>query len=91
MANSKSAKKRAVQNDKRFQLNLARRSAIKTMVKKVVLALDAGKNKEEVNTLFVQAQSKIRRAAGKGIIHLNTASRKISRLAHKIDQQFAQK
>jgi small subunit ribosomal protein S20 len=91
MANSKSSKKRALQTDKRFMINLARRSAIKTTVKKLVIALEAGKNKEEVNALFVSAQSQIRRAAGKGIVHINTASRKISRLAHRIDQVFASK
>lgn len=88
MANIKSAKKRAVQNNKRRLVNLARKSAVKTAVKKVQVALAAGKTQEEVTALFNDAQSQLRRAAGKGLLHLNAAARKVSGLAKKMNATF---
>lgn len=85
MANSKSAKKRVLQNEKRRVINLTRNSAIKTAVKKVVIALD-NNDIDQARTLFKDAESKISRAVGKGLLHKNTASRKISRLAKRIVQ-----
>ncbi|MBI2353062.1 30S ribosomal protein S20 [Candidatus Dependentiae bacterium] len=91
MANTKSAQKQMVQNEKRRLVNLARKSAIKTSIKKVVLALDAGKTKDEVIVLFNDVQAKYARAKNKGLFHAKTASRKVSRLAQKINQVFAKK
>lgn len=88
MANKKSAKKRVLQNAKRNVINVARKSAIKTAVKKVMLALNAGKTKEEVQTLFTDVQAKYARAKSKGVLHRSTASRKISRLALCINKAF---
>ena len=85
MANIKSAKKRVLQNEKRRLINCARRSSIKTAVKKVVVAIDAGEKKEAITVLFNDAQSQIARARGKGLLHKNTASRKIARLAKKVN------
>lgn len=89
MANIKSSKKRAIQNDKNRLINLARKSAVKTAIKKVQVALAAGKTQEEVTVLFNDAQSQLRRAAGKGLIHLNAAARRVSGLAKKMNVTFA--
>jgi small subunit ribosomal protein S20 len=84
MANSKSAKKCVLQNEKRRIKNVARRSAIKTAVKKVLTAIESTEM-QNVETLFNDAQAKIARAKGKRLLHPNTAARKISRLAKKMN------
>jgi small subunit ribosomal protein S20 len=83
MANIKSAKKRVLQTAKRQARNQSRKSSLKTAVKKVVAAIEAG-NIEASKTLLVEAESKIARAKGKGLLHRNTAARKISKLAQKV-------
>ena len=83
MANIKSAKKRAKTNEIRRQRNVARRSEIKTVTKKILEAISA-KDNETARTLLREAQSKIARAKGKGVVKLNTAARKISGLARKV-------
>lgn len=83
MANIKSAKKRVLQTAKRQLRNQARKSSIKTAVKKVVLAIDSA-SVEATKELLVAAESKIARAKSKGLMHRNTAARKISRLAKKV-------
>jgi small subunit ribosomal protein S20 len=84
MANIKSAKKRAKQSEKRRVINLSRRTSVKTSIKKVLVAIQAQEPVETVKALFNDAQAKIARAKGKGIMHANTASRKISRLAKRV-------
>ncbi len=84
MANIKSAKKRARQNVERRQRNLARGTAIKTAMKKVHAALEAGEKPEATQTLLKDVQVQLMRAKGKGLFHANTASRKLSRLAKKV-------
>lgn len=83
MANIKSAKKRVLQTAKRQLRNQARRSSVKTAVKKVVIAMESS-NVETTKSLLVAAESKIARAKGKGLMHRNTAARKIGRLAKKV-------
>lgn len=83
MPNIKSAKKRALQTTKKSLRNQARRSSVKTAVKKVVVALENG-NVEVTKSLLIAAESKIASAKGKGLMHRNTAARKISRLAKKV-------
>jgi len=83
MPNIKSAKKRVLQTVKRQLCNQARRSSVKTAVKKVMTALE-GNDVETAKTLFISAESKIASARGKGLMHRNTAARKISRLAKKV-------
>lgn len=83
MANIKSAKKRVLQTAKRQTRNQARKSSLKTAVKKVIAAIEAG-NIAASKTLLVEAESKIARAKGKGLLHNNTAARKISKLAQKV-------
>ncbi|MGZ6250692.1 MAG: 30S ribosomal protein S20 [Candidatus Chromulinivorax sp.] len=89
MANTSSAKKAMLQNEKRRLKNCSRRSAIKTAVKKVLNALEASDIKN-AEILFNDAQAKIARAKGKHLFHANTAARKISRLALKINKAKAQ-
>ena len=84
MANNKSAKKRVLQNEKRRMNNCSRRSSIKTAVKKVLVAIESTTS-TNVEVLFNDAQAKIARAKGKGLLHRNTAARKISRLAKKMN------
>ena len=83
MANHKSAKSRIVRNNKRAVINGARRSRVRTFVKKVEAAIVAG-DKDLANASFKTAESELMRAVRKGVFKMNTASRKISRLAHKI-------
>jgi len=83
MPNIKSAKKRVLQTAKRQLRNQARRSSLKTAIKKVVVALELN-DVEGSKALLVAAESKIARAKGKGLLHPNTAARKISRLAKKV-------
>ena len=83
MANSPQARKRIRQTAKREAVNRARRSRIRTYVKKIELAIAAG-DKEAAQAAFLAAQPEIMRGAGKGTLHKNTASRKVSRLAHRI-------
>jgi small subunit ribosomal protein S20 len=83
MANIKSAKKRVLQTAKRQARNQARKSSLKTATKKVIAAIEAG-NIELSKTLLVEAESKIARAKGKGLLHRNTAARKIGKLAQKV-------
>ena len=83
MPNITSAKKRVRQIAKRQIINSARRSDIKTTIKKVLVALE-NSEVEKAKTLLREAESKIARARGKGVLHANTASRKVSRLAQKV-------
>lgn len=75
-----SAIKRARQAEKHNLRNRAVRTAIKTVTKKVEAAVGE-KNGEEARKAFTEAAKLISKAASKGVIHRNTASRKISRLA----------
>ena len=83
MANHKSAKSRIVRNNKRAVINGARRSRVRTFVKKVEAAILAG-DKESANAAFKVAESEMMKAVRKGVFKLNTAARKVSRLSQKI-------
>ena len=83
MPNIKSAKKRVLQITKRQQRNQARKTSLKTAIKKVIAALEAN-DISASKTLLVAAEGKIARAKGKGLLHRNTAARKISSLAKKV-------
>jgi len=84
LANSKSAKKRAVTSEKRRQHNASRRSMMRTLVKKVTAAIDAG-DKELATKEFATATPILDRYATKGLIHKNKAARSKSRLSAKIN------
>lgn len=83
MANHVSAQKRIRRNARRADINGARRSRIRTFIKKVELALTAGDTKQAEEALRV-AQPEIQRGVAKGIWHKNTAARKLSRLSARI-------
>jgi small subunit ribosomal protein S20 len=79
LANSKQAKKRAVQSEKRRQHNASRRSMMRTLFKKVLAAIEAG-DKDTASKEFATAQPILDRFANKGLIHKNKAARSKSRL-----------
>ncbi|WP_308363781.1 MULTISPECIES: 30S ribosomal protein S20 [unclassified Microbulbifer] len=83
MANSPQARKRARQNDKRRQHNASLRSMVRTYIKKVVAAIDAG-DAEKAKTAYAEAVPVIDRMADKDIIHKNKAARHKSRLNAQI-------
>ena len=83
MANNPSAEKRIRQTEKRTERNRARRSRVRTYLRKVELAIEGGK-KDEALAAFQAAQPEMQRAVGKGVLHLNTVARKLSRLAARI-------
>ena len=83
MANSKSAKKRAIQAEKRRQHNASRRSMMRTYMKKTVAAIEAG-DKEAAQEAYKTAAPIIDKMAGRGIIHRNKAARHKSGLNEKV-------
>jgi len=83
LANIKSAKKRAIQSEKRRQHNASRRSMMRTYVKKVVAAIAAGE-KEVAQQAFAAAQPILDRMATKGLISKNKAARHKARLNAQI-------
>nr|WP_321985516.1 30S ribosomal protein S20 [uncultured Lichenicoccus sp.] len=83
MANTASARKRIRQTAVRTARNVARRSRVRTFVKKVETAIASGDKEQAVSALRA-AQPEMQRAVGKGVAHANTVSRKISRLSARI-------
>ena len=83
MANIKSAKKRILQTAKRTERNMARRSRIRTFIKKVELSIASGAGAAARDALK-NAQPEIQRGVTKGVLHKNTADRKVSRLAKRV-------
>jgi small subunit ribosomal protein S20 len=83
MANTSSARKAARQAERRTEVNKARRSRVRTSVRKVEEAIAAG-DKAAAEAALRQAQPELMRGAQKNVIHANTASRKVSRLAQRI-------
>lgn len=83
MANTLQAKKRVRRNAKREDINKARRSRIRTYVKKVELAVEA-ENADEAKVALKKAQPELMRGVTKGVLHKKTASRKVSRLAKRV-------
>ena len=83
MANTKSAKKAARQATRRTVVNKARRTRLRSSVRKVEEAIASG-NKEAAATALKEAEPVIARTAQKGIVHRNSASRKMSRLAKRV-------
>jgi small subunit ribosomal protein S20 len=84
VANTPSAKKRARQAIKRTEINKSRLSRIRTFVRRVEDAL-AKNDYEAAQSAFAAAEPEMRRGVTKGVLHRNTVSRKISRLATKVN------
>ena len=83
MANTPQAKKRILRNAKRTEINRARVSRIRTFVKKVESALAAGK-KDEAQAALAAVQPELARGVARGVLHKNTAARKLSRLTRRL-------
>lgn len=83
MAHHKSAKKRIRQTARRTEVNGARRSRIRTFVKKVETAIASG-DKSAAESAFREAQPEMHRGVTKGVLHRNTVARKLSRLSQRI-------
>jgi len=83
MANTDSARKRIRQTEKRTARNRARKSRVRTFLRKVEMAIAAG-DKAVAQEAFRAAQPELQRAATKGVMHDNTVARKLSRLSSRI-------
>ena len=83
MANTASARKRIRQTEKRTARNRARRSRVRTFLRKVELAISGG-DKTQAQEAFRAAQPELQRAVTKGVFHRNTVARKLSRLSTRI-------
>lgn len=83
MANTEQSKKRARQSEARYAVNKARRSRIRTFLRKVEEALASG-NQDAAALALKNAQPELARGVTKGVMHKNTVSRKISRLASRV-------
>ena len=83
MANTPQAKKRILRNAKRAEINGARISRIRTFVKQLESALAAG-NKDEARAAIAKVQPELARGVARGVMHKNTAARKLSRLTRRL-------
>jgi small subunit ribosomal protein S20 len=88
MAHHPSAKKRIRQTAKRTEINRSRLSRIRTFIKKVEQAVASG-DPDSARAALRAAEPEIRRGVNKGVLKLNTASRRISRLSKKVNQVAA--
>jgi len=88
MANIKSAKKRILVTKNRYERNKAIKTGVKTAVKKVYAAIEAG-DKAAAAEELKNAISVISKAATKGVLHKDTASRKVSRLSIAVNKMEA--
>ena len=83
MANTPQAKKRIRRNTARAEVNGARMSRIRSFLKKVETAI-AGGDKTEAADALKAAQPELMRGVARGVLHKNTASRKMSRLSKRV-------
>jgi small subunit ribosomal protein S20 len=83
MANTRSAKKMVRKIATRTAVNTARRSRVRTYIRKVEEAIASG-DKQAARDALKAAQPEIMRATTKGVMHKNTSSRKVSRLSKRV-------
>ena len=83
MANSPQSKKRARQSEARYAVNKARRSRIRTFLRKVEEAIASGDQAAAADALK-NAQPELARGVTKGVLHKNTVARKMSRLSARV-------
>ena len=88
MANTAQSKKRARQSEARYAVNKARRSRIRTFLRKVEEALASG-NQDAAAAALKAAQPELERGVTKGILHANTVARKMSRLSSRVKSLVA--
>ncbi len=84
MASHESAKKSIRKSARQHAVNVSRISRIKTFIKKLETAIAENSAKEVIVKAFSEMQKEIMRGVAKRVIHKNAASRKISRMCHKI-------
>ena len=85
MADHKSAKKRIRQTARRTEVNTARRSRVRTFIKTIILAVEAG-DKPAAEAALKDARPEMQRGVSKGVYHKNTVSRQLSRLTKKVKE-----
>ncbi len=83
MANTPQAKKRIRRNDRRAEINTARLSRIRSYLKKVETAIEGG-DKDTARSALQTAQPELARGVARGVLHKNTAARKMSRLSKRV-------
>ena len=83
MANTPQARKRIRRNERRAEVNTNRVSRIRTFIKKVESAIESG-NADDAKAALAGAQPELARGVARGVIHKNTASRKMSRLSKRV-------
>ena len=88
MANTPQSKKRARQSERRQDINKARRSRIRTFLRKVEEAITTG-NQEVAAAALREAQPELARGVTKGVLHKNTVARKMSRLSARVKALIA--
>ena len=88
MANTPGSKKAIRKIARRTEVNKARRSRVRTFLKKFEEAVKGG-DAGAAKAAFVEAQSELMRAVGKGVVHKNTGARKVSRLAAQLKKMSA--
>jgi len=88
MANTSSAKKMTRKIARRTELNKARRTRMRTFVKRVDLAIETG-NQDDARAALRTAESELMKAVSKGVIHKNTGARKVSRLSARVKSMAA--
>jgi small subunit ribosomal protein S20 len=88
MANNPGAKKAIRKFERRTEVNRSRRSRVRTFLRKFDEAVASG-DKAAASEAFVVAQSELMRAVGKGVVHPNTGSRKVSRLHRQLKKLAA--
>ena len=88
MANNPGARKAIRKIEARTEVNKARRTRVRTFLRKFQEAVSGG-DQAAAKTAFVEAQSELMRAVSKGVVHKNTGSRKVSRLASQLKKMAA--
>jgi len=83
MANTPQARKRIRRNNARAEINTARMSRIRSFIKKVETAIEAG-DKEAAASALKSAQPEMQRGVARGVLHKNTVARKMSRLSKRV-------
>jgi small subunit ribosomal protein S20 len=83
MANTPQALKRIRRNDRRAEINKSRVSRIRTFVKRVEQAIEAG-GREAAAAALLEAKPELMRGVSKGVLHKNTVARKLSRLSKRV-------
>jgi len=88
MPNLPGSAKRMRQSEKRRIMNQARRRDIKTAIKKLERALEDSVSEEQARQMLSEIAAKLARAKSKGVIHRNTAARRLSRVTRRVNEAY---